>query len=407
MKSTILRAGTLFIALLATSAAGPSASDPPLTPRDVAAASNAFACDLFAQLRTTPGNLFFSPLSISTALAMTYGGARGETATEMITVLHLPGDQASLHSAYAELLRTLSVEGENPPYQLDVANRLWGQRGYGFLESYLETTREYYGAELAILDFRNEAEASRRQINDWVANRTAQKIQDLIPAGAVGELTRLVLTNAIYFHGKWARMFSTEDTRDEPFYTTASDAVKVPMMRQRDIFAYASFPGLELLALPYQENDLSLVVLLPRERDGLPALAEQVTTTNLEVWIDELHERDVSVILPKLKLTSQFQLSRVLKTMGMRTAFDDKADFSGMTGDRDLYITAVIHTAFVDIYEEGTEAAAATGVTMGLTSVSQPPKPLEFRADHPFLFLIRDNRTGTVLFFGRVTEPRS
>ena len=405
MNKTSMYMGAILTAFFAASSAGPSAPESSFPLEDLAAANNAFTCDLFKQLRTSPGNIFFSPFSISTALAMTYAGARGETAQQMCNVLHLPGDQTTLPTVYAELLAELKVKEVDPPYQLHIANRLWGQTGFEFLTDFLQTTREFYGAELVELDFQRETEKSRLTINEWVAEQTAQKIQNLIPSGALDPNMRLVLTNAIYFHGKWAQQFPESGTRDEPFFLNVSDKTSVPMMHQKDSFAHASFPELELLAIPYQDDVLSMVILLPQKRDGLSNLEEMVDTENLKGWLAALRSHEVRVTLPKFKLTSQFRLARILSALGMSTAFTHKANFSGITTAGDIFIDDVIHKAFVDVHEEGTEAAAATGITMALTS-AKPEKVVEFRADHPFVFMIRDNRTGSILFFGRVTNPR-
>ena len=384
----------------------------------VATAGNAFACDLYQELREAPGNLFFSPYSISTALAMTYAGARGVTAEEMARVLHFGKVDDTIHPTYARLLQELAPAGAPAPgsirtgkstagYQINIANRLWGQRGFEFLSSFLELTREHYGAQLEEVDFVTAAEAARQTINDWVADRTAEKILDLIPPGVLNRRTTLVLTNAIYFYGKWAHQFKARATQDRPFWITPTESVDVPTMHKLHRFAYASFPDLEVLELPYEGGDLSYLVLLPRERDGLLNLERRLTAGALDAWLAELAAHQVRVSLPKYKLTSWFDLSAILKMLGLSTAFSaQRADFSGMTGRRELYISKVIHKAFVDVQEEGTEAAAATAVIIERTSVAEPPLDvIEFKADHPFLFLIRDNRSGSILFLGRYAQP--
>lgn len=382
---------------------------PPLSEdaRAVVRGNNRFAFDLYHRLRAeNSGNLFYSPCSISTALAMTYAGARGETATQMARALHfdLPPDR--LHPAYRELTgRVLpaAAPGQTPPYILTIANRLWGQEGYDFLPDYLRLTREQYGTELAVLDFR-KSEAARGEINKWIEERTERKIADLIPPGAIDDMTRLVLTNAIYFKGDWAKPFEKRATEQADFHVAPEKTVKVPMMFRNDRLAYADLGHSQLLMLPYSGDAVSMWVLLPKPGSGLAALEEQLTEENVAQWMNQARHQEVRVYLPRFRLTEQFELNGVLKALGMVDAFvPDRADFSGMNGRRDLSINAVVHKAFVDVNEEGTEAAAATGVIVGVTSA--PAEPLVFRADRPFVFVIRDSATGSLLFVGRVVNP--
>jgi serpin B len=322
----------------------------------------------------------------------------------MAKTLHFDLPQNQLHPAFAALNNTLNPKDK--PYELSMANRLWGQQGYEFLPAFLQTTRDYYAAELAQVDFVNAAEAVRQEINEWVEEKTNDKIKDLIPQNVLDEMTRLVLTNAIYFKGDWASQFDEKATRDAPFSASSDNKVTVPMMYQKGKFKYGEFDEIQVLELPYKSGDLSMLVLLPKAVDGLPALEAKLTTENLNKWTSDLSKREIDVYLPKFKMTSQFRLKDVLSSMGMPSAFDPMvADFSGMNGKTDLYISAVIHKAFVDVNEEGTEAAAATAVVVAEDpSVQIIPT---FRADHPFIFLIRDNRTGSILFIGRVTNPEA
>ena len=365
--------------------------------------NNQFAVDLYAQLRGGDGNLFFSPSSISTALAMTYAGARGTTEIEMAKALHFDLPQDQIHHSFAALNKTLNPKDK--PYELSVANRLWGQQGYGFLPAFLQTTRDHYGAELAQVDFLQAAEAARQEINGWVADQTNDKIRDLIPQGVLNEMTRLVLTNATYFLGTWEHQFNKDATHDAPFKVTAEVKVDVPMMYQKAQFRYAEVDEVLTLELPYKGDDLSMIVLLPKAVGGLAALEDKLVAENLKKWTSGLRRQKVNVHLPKFKMTSEFQLNAVLSSMGMATAFQPvAADFSGISTEEELFISAVIHKAFVDVNEEGTEAAAATGIAFGTTSLERIPT---FRADHPFIFLIRDNRTDSILFMGRFMNPRS
>ena len=376
--------------------------------RAVVEGNNRFALDLHARLRADqPGNLFFAPGSLSTALAMTYAGARGETASQMAKVLHFALPPEKLHPSFASLNRTWNPDGQGRGFRLGVANRLWGQDGYHFLPGFLAITRDDYGAELAQVDFGGQTEQARRQINAWVEERTEGKIRDLIPPGALDSLSRLVLTNAIYLKGEWSRPFEKRATKEAPFHVTSRQTLDVPMMSQEDRFPYLAGEGLKVLELPYGAGDLSMLVLLPDSIEGLAGLEARLTGDNLTRWHTALRREKVRVFVPRFKLTSQFQLADVLKAMGMPLAFTpDRADFSGMDGRRDLFVSAVIHKAYVEVNEEGTEAAAATGIAVGATAVMSPKEPPVFRADHPFLFLIRENRTGSLLFLGRVVNPK-
>jgi serine protease inhibitor len=357
----------------------------------------AFALDLYRELQEGEGNLFFSPHSISTALAMSYAGARGNTASQMARTLHFGLDQEHLHRAFAALEARLK----------SVPNSLWPQAGYAFLQEYVALIQEHYGVMITSVDYVNDAEAAPERINTWVAERTEDKIQDLIPQGILDALTRLVLVNAIYFKGNWANQFDQASTQDAPFQVTAAEKVLVPMMAQEAEFGYAEWDGLQALEVPYVGDGLSMFVLLPGEVDGLGQLEATLTLENLDRWTTNLRKRKVRVFLPKFKMTSQFTLNNTLIAMGMADAFDmGKADFSGMDGRKTwLYIAAAIHKAFIDVNEEGTEAAAATAVIMGVRSMPLPPPT--FRADHPFLFLVRENSTGSILFLGRMADPSS
>jgi serpin B len=289
--------------------------------------------------------------------------------------------------------------------RLSVANALWGQRDYGFLESFQKTIREHYGAALHEVDFRNATEAARRTINAWVEEQTQEKIRDLIPSGVLDARTRLVLTSAIYFYGTWASPFREAMTRVEDFHTGPQSKVTVPLMHQTGRFGYLDGDSFQALELPYQDRERSLVVLLPKAIDGLGALEARLSAESLGDWIGRLQTREVVVALPRFRLTEEFELSRVLATLGMPLAFSDHADFSGMNGGKDpLQIAAVLHKAFVDVNEAGTEAAAATAV-VAKTAAFLPESPRIFRADHPFVFLIRDRRTGFLMFLGRLSRP--
>lgn len=371
---------------------------------------NQFAFDLYQQLRSEDGNLFFSPSSISTALAMTYAGAAGETEAEMAKTLHFKMPKDQLHDGMHALQAYWTTPDKKKGIRLNLANRLWGNEGYEFLPEFLTVTRDNYGAELARLNFA-QAEDARQAINGWVEDQTEDKITELLPVGVLSVDTKLVLTNAVYFHGTWSDPFKKDRTKDEDFHLTTTDKLKVPTMHRWDEFRYGAIDNLQILELPYGDGSLSMVVLLPKEFDGLADLEAKLTFQNLQQWMNSVkHEDEVKVYLPKFKTTSQFQMADTLKAMGMELAFNDSAaNFSGMTGGRDLFISAVIHKAFVDVNEEGTEAAAATGVVISkmptAAPIEEPKEPPVFRADHPFVFMIRDNRNGTIMFLGRITNP--
>ena len=378
--------------------------------RQVADSSNRFAFDLFQQVRQQDGNLFFSPASVSTALAMTYAGAGGHTEREMASVLHFHRDQRT-HEGFSTLLDLLNSTGDRNGYSLSTANRLWGATGYQFAEAFLGLTRDKYRAELETLNF-GQPEKARQTINKWVEKQTRERIVDLIPSGILQPDTRLVLTNAIYFEGGWSSEFSKKATKKAPFHPTTMDKINVLTMEQREDFPYTEDADAQVLSMPYRGHELSMVVMLPKKIDGLTELEGKLTNDRFAGWMKKLRgDRPVDTYLPKFKMRSQFMLSGALKSMGMRSAFSDNADFSAMSEAEDLMISEVVHQAFVDVDEKGTEAAAATAVLIAPTSapfeLKEPPKPIIFRADHPFLFVIRDNRTGSVLFMGRMQRPEA
>jgi serpin B len=382
--------------------------------------NNKFALELFAKLQSTKGNLFFSPYSISSALAMTYAGARNQTESQMAEVLHFPVsanvktdsaskfllDRQQFATEFGKLIKDLNNRGQKGAYTLTVANALWGQKGYGFLKEFLELIESSYDGRLNEVDFVRAAEEARKTINSWVEKKTNGKIKNLISQGVLNSMTRLVLTNAIYFKGNWAQQFKENRTQDAPFTLADGQKTDVAMMNQKADFGYMETDTFQALELPYVNQELSMVILLPKKFDALDEFEKTLTLENLTQWLAKIHKREVVVFMPKFKMTSQFGLASVLKSMGMEDAFSSSADFSGINGKRDLFISAVIHKAYVEVNEEGTEAAAATGVVMRLTSVGPTPIPV-FRADHPFLFLIRDNLTGSILFIGRVANPKN
>ena len=372
----------------------------------VVAGNNKFAVELYANLRGGEGNLFFSPYSISTALAMAYGGSRGETEAQMAEVLGFgAAEKEGFHKQFGAIIDDLNTRGAKGGYELNVANALWGQRGYKFLEEFLALVEENYGGGLSEVDFVNATESARRTINRWVEEKTKEKIKELIKRGVLDKMTRLVLTNAIYFKGDWARQFKEDRTKEAPFALESGSKTEVLMMNETAEFGYMETEGFQVLELPYVDEELSMIVFLPREAGGLGDFEKEFTIENLSGWLGRIRKQKVIVSVPKFKLTSGFELGSILASMGMESAFSGTADFSGMTGKRDLFISNVIHKAYVDVNEEGTEAAAATGVAMRMTSAGPGQMPV-FRADRPFLFLIRDNHSGGILFMGRLMNPK-
>ncbi len=367
----------------------------------------AFAVDLYRKLSATEGNTFFSPYSISTALAMTYAGARENTEKEMAKTLHSSLDQSKLHPAFAELQGMLGRIQEAGNIKVHTTNSLWPQVDHPFLNGYLSLIEKHYGVSITAVDYRTEGtrEAARQTINQWVEEKTENRIKDLIQARHLTDSTRLVLTNAIYFKGKWQNEFDPKDTKDAAFFVSPSKSIQVPTMHQEEEFAYAQVKSLHILEMPYRGNELSMLLLLPVRIEGLRELEQRLSVEDLRDWKAHLQQRKVIVFLPKFQMTFRAELKTTLQRMGMVDAFRwPGASFAGFDGDPNwLYLGEVIHQAYVDVNEEGTEAAAATAV-VGMMGGMPAPPPV-FRADHPFLFLIQENSTGSILFMGRVANP--
>jgi serpin B len=390
-----------------------AATSPGVSASETAAGDsiNAFAQDLYAQLQGEQGgggNLFMSPFSIATALAMTYGGAAGETATQMADVLHLSQDPNAVANEFGALLSDLNRAGQAGGYALKTADALWGQQGFPFNSAFLNLIQSDYGGGLQQVNYRHPGEAAQT-INTWVAGQTNDKIQNLISPDALSAYTRLVLTNAIYFKGNWATAFDSNLTRDANFTLASGDQVNVSMMHQTSSYGYMDSDGYQVLELPYADGRLAMDVILPDAGSGLSGVDISQLPSDLNQWLQGLcHQQQVIVSLPKFTMTTSFQLAQPLEALGMTDAFSNGADFSGITDAHRLKIDAVIHKAFIDVDETGTEAAAATAATIEArcTCMSAPPAPpIEFNADHPFLFTIRDTQTGTVLFMGQEMNP--
>jgi len=374
-------------------------------------ATTKFALKLYTDLASSGSveNIFVSPISISMALAMTFLGAKGNTMAEMKKALDLDEiKESELHQTFSDLRE--SLRGVDGKYKLHIANRLFGQNTYKFLAEYLEATKKLYGAELAAVDFVQNAGAAVEQINDWVAENTNQKIRNIVTNDSVDGTTKLVLVNAIYFKGDWNKKFSTRNTRDDDFHISQTEKKKVPLMYMRESeFVYGQNESLHCQAveLPYVGETLSMFILLPDQTAASLETLEKALTWKVLMNIDQefqMRKEEIDIWIPKFTLEEKLNLNDALAKMGAVDMFrGGSADFSGMDGSRDLYVSQVVHKAFVEVNEEGTEAAAATGVT--IMQMCAKLNKIRFKADHPFLFFIRDNATKAILFLGRLAKP--
>ncbi|XP_042317870.1 serpin B3-like [Sceloporus undulatus] len=390
-------------------------------------ANTEFGMDLLKTLmKDNPdGNIFYSTLSIAAALSMVLLGARHNTAQQMEKVLHfteITGSKCSKDSPVSgtkcdkpggphEQFKTLlsAINQHSKDYALSMANRLYGSNTYNFLQQYLDCTKELYHAELERVDFRNSTEEVRKKINSWVESQTNGKIKDLFASGSIDPRAVLILVNAIYFKGKWKVEFNKKDTHEEPFWTSKNKSKQVQMMFLKDKFNLAKInnPSMEILELPYHRDELSMFILLPTNKEAQDQLERELTSIKLKEWTSSanMKKEKMNVFIPKFKLEEKYLLKSVLQTMGMTDVFvEGKADLSGMSRnhERNLIVSKVIHKAYIDINEEGTEAAASTGVEVVPVSVELLP---EFRANHPFIFFIKHNETGSILFSGRYSSP--
>ncbi|XP_051796676.1 leukocyte elastase inhibitor-like isoform X23 [Acanthochromis polyacanthus] len=381
------------------------------SPSPLAQANTKFSLALFKNLgdNDKTANLFYSPFSISSALAMVMLGARGNTEAQMSECLKTEACKAEVHSDFGQLLSELNKS--DAPYALSVANRLYGEQSYQFVQEFLGKTRKHYNAELESVDFITDYEKARFNINSWVEKQTQGKIKDVLAQGVVDDMTRLVLVNAIYFKGKWNKQFKESSTRDAPFRVNKNETKSVKMMYQTTEFPLKSIPEVncKILEMPYKGKELSMLIFLPNDMEdsttGLEKLEKELTYEKFVEWTrpDRIYEVEVQVGLPRFKMEEKYDMKKVLVSMGMVDAFDmGKSDFSGMSPVNDLVLSEVIHKAFVEVNEEGTEAAAATVATYVDCSYTPPAK---FIADHPFLFFIRHNPSMSILFAGRYCSP--
>jgi serpin B len=393
-----------------------------------ATATNQLAVDLHRQLATGNENLCLSPYSIQSALAMTFAGADGETRTEMARVLHFPEAGNAIHGSFASLQRSLEemskrsatiadeskkTGGPSEPITLAIANRLFAQSGYNFLDSFRAFVKQHYGAPFEPLDFRRDSAGATKRINNWVAEQTRDRIRDLIPAGALNEMTRLVLANAIYLKAPWADQFSDAATKPQPFHVRGGATVDLPMMRKEDQkFGYAKRDGFTAVSIPYSGSELQFVVLVPDEVNGLRALESKLSASMLADCA-KLEEHDVDLSLPKFKFEPPtIALADELQALGMKSAFDQphgSANFDKMAPRKPndyLYLSQVFHKTFIAVDEKGTEAAAATAaVIMATSAMVKRSPPIEVKVDRPFVYAIQHVPSGACLFLGRVTDP--
>jgi len=380
---------------------------PPAELADTAAlvaGNSAFAFKLGRAIEHAGANVIFSPWSISAALAMTYAGARGETECEMAAALNFMLEPERLHPAFnsleAQLIRQAEEQGKG--FILRTVNAIWGQKGFEFLPGFLDVLAQNYGAGINLVDFIKKTEESRAAINTWVSDKTAGKIPELVGRGAVNTLTRLVLTNAIYFKGAWKHPFEPHRTSDGLFRLPDGEEIFVPMMYQTRLFAYSETEGCQAVELPYKGGQASMLLILPG-RGEFDAFSRTLEVEKLGSITAGLKPRDVTLTMPRFKFEFSLSLKQALSKLGMASAFTSQADFSGMSGDSELYLQDVLHKAFVAVDEEGTEAAAATAVMVGIKMYM--PLSVRMTLDRPFIFLIRHNATGTILFAGQVANP--
>jgi len=372
--------------------------------------NNDFALAMYGQLRQSPGNLFFSPFSIRTALAMTQAGAKGATAAQMSDALRISTSDTA-HIAFGEAITRLNAAGGK--YEMAVANSLWAQEGAPPQSGFLDLVTRHYGGILNLVDFRRNAEAARVTINRWVEDQTRRKIREVIPSGGLNALARLVVVNAVYFKGTWLWQFRRAATREEPFHVESGGTVQTPLMHQQEEVRYLKGAGYQAVDLLYLGGDLSMLVILPDRADGLRDLQKALSAQMLRDCVARMSVRTINLFLPRFKFTwGTVDIHNQLTALGMALAFKPfQADFSGINGQEPssedaLFIANIFHKAFVEVNEEGTEAAAATavGIKLGASSGRPAPVPL-FRADHPFLFAIRDQKSGAVLFLGHIADP--
>lgn len=397
--------GCMFCALLLSAGQARGAKSSSSVPRaDVKSAvrsSNLFAWDLYKKIRARPGNIFLSPMSIASTLTMASAGARGKTAARMRKVLRHALPASRLHAAFGSVIQSLEASRKEKGYTLEIANRLWGQTGRSYRPSFLKMMASIYDAGFAQVDFSANPEAARTEINDWIKSRTRGRMKEMLPPSSLSAMTRLLITNTAFFKGLWRHQFDKAQTRTLQFHVAPGKKVKVPFMRQTAPFRYAAIDGVKLLEMEYRGGLVAMLLILPRKRFSLGRVEKGLTLKKMKRWRRALRLAPVSVSLPRFRMDRQLKLKKVLSRMGMPQVFTGQADFSGISPSMNLYLSQVIHRATVDVDEEGTVASAATA---GMEE-ENGNHPKVFDADHPFLFLITDKKTGPILFMGRVSNP--
>jgi len=415
MKSASFALGVVF--LLSCDARGGDPLKPALEgrgphigdgePIKVAKGNNAFALDLYSRLGKKHGNVVYSPYSLSVALAMLHEGASGETGEQIAKTLHLMMARDRLPESFAKLARDLQGDGEEHAVKLVVANALWGQKGYPFVAEYLRSLERSFQSSLKEVDFASDPDRARMTINRWVEEQTNHKIRELLKTGQVRRSTQFVLANAIYFKGAWLHPFSDSNTRIGEFFMTAEDKARATMMRGTNIYRYADAGDVELLDLKYADGRTSFIIVLPKKIDGLAEVERGLTPARLEGLLKKMKPRRVEAVIPRFKLHQGMNAAVELSGMGMPLAFSEKADFSGIARAKKLSIGSLVHQAYLSLDEKGTEAAAATAIVVERVGKPAKTEPILFRANHPFLFLIRDSRTELILFLGRFVDPEA
>ncbi len=416
MTRELSRVVGLALTLLVSASAGTATAEQETSdqgvitvPRSVIDGNNAFAFDLYGALRAEEGNLFFSPYGLTQALAMTWAGAGGETASQMAEALHFGLPPEEIHAGFDGLRRAMTRRGSSPTgaeesgSELGISNALWGQQGLQILPTFRELLAERYDATLHVVDFASQAAEARRRINAWARQETRGHVVDLLPADTIQPDTRLVLTNTVYLKAKWEEPFEERDTSNEPFHLLDGTEVDVPTMHQTRQLRYKDGGSWQALEMPYSERRMSMLVLLP-DSGSFERFEADLDAKKVADIVEKLDRRRVEVSMPRFDHGASFELQPQLAALGMPSAFGQGADFSGMTGDQGTALSDVVHNAYVAVDELGTVAAAASATHMGL---GEPPiMDAWFEANRPFIFLIRDMKAGTILFVGRVLDPR-
>jgi serpin B len=400
--------------LLATCRGNQPVSHTPTSPsadysvEDLAYSGNEFAISMYKELGKETENMVFSPVSISSALAIAYAGAKNLTAREMSHALNFPADQSSLHAAFRDFLDSLTIAGQEKGTELSIANGLWVQDDYALLPEFTELGETYYSAKIENLSFKSypEQEKSRKKINSWIEKQTNQKIKNLIPEGVLTELTRLIITNAVYFNGNWTKPFKKAKTTESIFHISSGKSVKTDFMHQKEVVGYYEDQEIQAIQLLYKGEKHSMIILLPRETEGWKLISNIFTLERFDIIRNGFTMNEVEMAIPRYTIENEFGLKEMLKKLGMKEAFSNDADFSGITGQTDLTIDNVLHKAFIEVNETGTEAAAATAVIMALKSAYEE-ESIRFIADHPFLYFITDLTTGSIIFMGRLVAPEN